>query len=300
MMGARPSVNAVTALRNENENEKRRSSIDSLKRRIASFYKRASESEKPEIRNESGLIGTAMKTMLMEAANFTGEVVGHPTTKPPNVDLNNPPKADTAPFSSLNNSKRPSIIEMTDTLKSYGSAIEFGDATEQLIQPFISLTDLNTVRIQLNKPMFIVENPIQSHLPPPPPQQSHPNPKCSLPSKVDNTSDCAGCDSNTTNKASLLVPAPSSVNRSNVDCVGSPNKTVGHIRAESTGGKMAHSPSKGMVTGSQSASVASSSKEPIFRRSSDSDLSVTPKGKFDIFRWITFGSFSFFLYLQTH
>ncbi|XP_037041487.1 C2 domain-containing protein 5 isoform X2 [Bradysia coprophila] len=78
---------------------------------------------------------------------------------------------------------------------------------------------------------------------------------------------------------SMLQPTADAalLEESNVDCVGSP-KTIGHIRAESTGGKMAHSPSKGMVSGSQSASVASTSKEPIFRRSSDSDLSVTPKG----------------------
>ncbi|KAG4065214.1 hypothetical protein HA402_007611 [Bradysia odoriphaga] len=79
---------------------------------------------------------------------------------------------------------------------------------------------------------------------------------------------------------SMLQPTADAalLEESNVDCVGSPNKLIGHIRAESTGGKMAHSPSKGMVSGSQSASVASTSKEPIFRRSSDSDLSVTPKG----------------------
>lgn len=276
MMGARPSPNSVSVLRNESQ--KRRSSIDSLKRRFASLYKRSSDSEKSELKNDSGLLGTAMKTMLMEAANVTEEMVAH-TSK----DLNNLPQADVAPFASLNNSKRPSIIEVTDMLNSYGSAIEFVDITEQIIQPFISLTDLkNTVRIQSNKPMCVVDIPTESNLPKP--SQKSTNPKCYLPSKVDNTQHCAGCDSNTTNKASLLVPAPFPVNRSNADLVGSPNKTVGHIRAESTGGKMAHSPSKGMVTGSQSATVASTSKEPIFRRSSDSDLSVTPKGKFDIFK----------------
>lgn len=283
IMGARPSLNAVSVLRNESE--KRRSSIDSIKRRITSLYKRSNDSEKAELKKESGLLGTAMKTMLMEAANVTEEMIGHP-----HADLNNPPQADAQPFASLNNSKRPSIIEVSDILNSYGSAIEFGDDTEQLIQPFISLTDLkNAARIQSNKPLFVVESPDKSYLLP---QQST-NPKCYLPSTVDNTQKCASCDSNTTNKASLLVPAPFPVNRSNVDLVGSPNKTVGHIRAESTGGKMAHSPSKGMVTGSQSASVASTSKEPIFRRSSDSDLSVTPKGKFVIFKWITLGVFLF-------
>ncbi len=290
IMGARPSVNAVNILRKESE--KRRSSIDSLKRRITSLYRRTSDTEKSELKHESGLLGTAMKTMLMEAANVTEEVVGHPLKTQPLADLNNPPQGDAAPFASLNNSKRPSIIEVSDTLNSYGSAVEFGDATEQLIQPFISLTDLNAVRIQSHKPMFVVESPTKSHLL----SQISTNPKCYSPSKVDNTPDCASCDSNTTNKASLLVPAPSPVNRSNVDFVGSPNKTVGHIRAESTGGKMAHSPSKGMVSGSQSASVASTSKEPIFRRSSDSDLSVTPKGKFDNFNWITFFEFT---YLKT-
>lgn len=287
MMGARPSLNSVSALRNESE--KRRSSIDSLKRRFASLYKRSSDTEKSQLKNDSSLLGTAMKTMLMEAANVTEEMAAYP-----NADLNNLPQADVAPFASLNNSKRPSIIEVTDILNSYGSAIEFVDTTEQIIQPFISLTDLkNTVRIQSNKPMCVVDIPTESNLPKP--SQKSTNPKCYLPSKVDNTQHCASCDSNTTNKASLLVPAPFPVNRSNADFVGSPNKTVGHIRAESTGGKMAHSPSKGMITGSQSAAVASSSKEPIFRRSSDSDLSVTPKGKFDILKMDNIGS----LYLLT-
>lgn len=279
IMGARPSLNTVSLLRSESE--KRRSSLDSIKRRITSLYKRSNDSEKSELKNESGLVGTAMRTMLMEAANVTEEMVGHPLRNHPYSDSNNPPQPDVAPFASLNNSKRPSIIEGTDILNSYGSAIEFGESIEQLIQPFISLTDLDkTVRIQSNKPLFVVDTPTKSHSPP----QKSTNPKCYLPSKVDNTQECASCDSNTTNKASLLVPAPFPVNRSNADFVGSPNKTVGHIRAESTGGKMAHSPSKGMVSGSQSAVVASTSKEPIFRRSSDSDLSVTPKGKIRYFQ----------------
>lgn len=291
IMGAKPPLNAVTVLRNESV--KRRSSMDSLKRRITSLYKRSGDSEKSELKNESGLVGTAMKTMLMEAANVTEEVAGHRVNNRPNTDSNNPPRADAAPFASLNNSKRPSIIEVSETLNSYGSAIEFGDTTEQLIQPFISLTDLkNTVRIQSNnKAMFVVDTPSDPHLSSP---QKSTNPKRYLPPKVDNTQHCASCDSNTTNKASLLVPAPFPVDRSNADLVGSPNKSVGHIRAESTGGKMAHSPSKGMVTGSQSAAVASSSKEPIFRRSSDSDLSVTPKGKFDTFEIVNhFGNFTY-------
>lgn len=280
IMGAKPSLNTVNVLRHDEE--RRRSSIDSLKRRITSLYKRSSDSEKSELKKESGLIGTAMKTMLMEAANVTEEMVVHP--------LNNPPQADVAPFASLNNSKRPSIIEAPDTLNSYGSAIEFGDITEQLIQPFLSLTDLkNAVRIQPNKPLFVVQSPPKSYSQP----QESIESQCQLPKNVDNTQDCASCDSNTTNKASLLVPAPFPVDRSNVDCVGSPNKTVGHIRAESTGGKMAQSPTKGMVTGSQSATVSSASKEPIFRRSSDSDLSVTPKGKFAIFKWIKLVAFLF-------
>lgn len=287
IMGAKPSLNTVSLLRNESE--KRRSSIDSLKRRITSLYKRSNDSEKSELRNDSGMIGTAMKTMLMEAANVTEEVIVHPSKNRPYADLNNPPNADAAPFASLNNSKRPSIIEVCETLNSYGSAIEFGDITEQLIQPFISLTDLkNADRIRSNKPLFVVDSPNKSYLPSP-----KSDPKCYLPSKVDNPPECASCDSNTTNKASLLVPAPFPNNRSSVDVVGSPNKTVGHIRAESTGGKMAHSPSKGMVTGSQSASVASTSKEPIFRRSSDSDLSVTPKGKLVVFEWMTVAVFLF-------
>lgn len=90
-----------------------------------------------------------------------------------------------------------------------------------------------------------------------------------------------------TNKAFLLTPVPNPNHHRSEAVVASPNAKLGgvtnvsgHTRAESAGGKMSQSPAKtnsNALTTSQT--TPSSAKEPVCRRSSDSDLNVTPKGK---------------------
>lgn len=90
-----------------------------------------------------------------------------------------------------------------------------------------------------------------------------------------------------TNKAFLLTPVPNPNHHRSEAAVASPNTKLGgavnvsgHTRAESAGGKMSQSPAKNngnALTTSQT--TPTTAKEPVCRRSSDSDLNVTPKGK---------------------
>lgn len=104
--------------------------------------------------------------------------------------------------------------------------------------------------------------------------------------------DDARCDllNMTANKASLLTPFPKPINhRSEASNVTSPstkligktanNCSSGHIRAESIGGKSSQSPAKTTQLTTSQTTPTSSAKETVCRRSSDSDLNVTPKGK---------------------
>lgn len=104
----------------------------------------------------------------------------------------------------------------------------------------------------------------------------------------DDDNDDARCDllSCTTNKAFLLTPFPNpnnyrtetaNVSSPCIKTIGATPNSIGHIRAESTGGKMSQSPAKNIQVAT---STPSSTKETVCRRSSDSDLNVTPKGKF--------------------
>lgn len=112
---------------------------------------------------------------------------------------------------------------------------------------------------------------------------------------VDDADNDARCDLliSNTNKAFLLTPFPnpnhhrSETVATTATTIASPNTKIiatvvsGHIRAESTGGKMSQSPAKNtsLTTSQTTPTSSSSSKEPVCRRSSDSDLNVTPKGK---------------------
>lgn len=326
MLGVSPSNLPLDALKYEDLS--RRGSIDSLRKRLTTFYKRGGHAGKSEDHHEGGMVDTAMKTMLMDAANINEEMVVHPMNNPPRLTAVD----NVLPFLSMTNlNVNPS--EPSDLAKnSYGSAVDISELREAA-KPFISLTDLANLdkTIAETCPVVIASKPPSifsfSNSPkiqftdstPTPPHGSGNSPQRDYlftntttstttsphqPPVVDgkhkinlNTSQPASCDSsNTTNKAFLLAPTPFPVNRS--ETMVTPSKAIGHIRAESASAKMSsHSPSKATAavtvtpavmaaamstSGGPPSSVVSSSskdKDPICRRSSDSDLSVTPKGR---------------------
>lgn len=118
----------------------------------------------------------------------------------------------------------------------------------------------------------------------------------------DNNLNCSKSSNsiNKTNKTKMLAPDPHSSHRSTDDKLAETNGT----KAESIATKLSHSSPTKVSTSSSSYNTASNSttvtsnltsskdgkdnKETICRRSSDSDLSVTPKGKNELLCFILF------------
>lgn len=332
MLGATPYNVPVDSVRYEDFS--RRGSIESLRKRLTSFYHKRAGGHAAEssttAADTKGMVGDAMRTMLIDAANINEELVVHPMQQQEDLD-------NSLPFLANLNPSEPSDLAKN----SYGSAVDISELHEAS-RPFISLTDLAHITPAESCPIIIttasttpkmspftfVQNPrIQLTDSTPPPLandlmptdetktiRSSADKKINLKSttttpttSTSTTTSC--CDSSiSTNKAFLLAPNPFPVNRSEMthhQQMATPpaaKAISGHTRAESAGSKMTQqqssSPSKPSTSTSAAASEAkamstssgaasggiatpSTSKDKdVCRRSSDSDLSVTPKGTF--------------------
>lgn len=188
----------------------RRSSKDSIK----SFDSVRSESG---IKNMSGMIGTAMKTILMDKANIMEDIIAEDHKK----------DERSLPCSSSDN--------LIETSSSNSISAELASSKSRTPTP----TQISIIISEdINKASDFIE----------------------------------------TNKMPLHATSVSPKNR--LETSMSPaNKQSGHVRAESIGCKMSQSPAK-VLNASTPSSKESSAAIGICRRSSDSDLSVTPKGEF--------------------
>lgn len=225
------------------ENEKTISKMDSFKKRFSvnfekGFFSRRSSKDsiksvdsvrsESAIKNMSGMIGTAMKTILMDKANIMEDII-------------------------------------TEHQKVYESSVP--SSSDNLIQT--SSSNSNSVELISSKSRTPTPNQISIII-------SEERNKAS--------------DFIETNNMPLHATSFSPENR--LETAMSPaNKQSGHVRAESIGCKMSQSPAK-LLNTSTPTGKESSAAIGICRRSSDSDLSVTPKGEFLLV--LIFYNFDFF------
>lgn len=346
------------------EPKKRSSSMDSLKRILGSpFRRRSNEStselnmKKGNLKNTSGLVDSAMKTMLMGTANIIEGVGAHPTD---NRTKTEPEKKrlQTIYSKSGDDSKSSKDSKSVEEDKPTEETVEARPLGEQAEESALeSESDKNlALVVTLTKAGPDPANNKSNRLQAPPvviltketksPHMKHRKiPKSPIPSKTNLMSQLSvshselltisnhnpsktnrklisvsNCDLlNITNKTALLAPKPYHPHARSNDVIASPGKCVlttgsntasgvGHIRAESFGSKIPPNSPVKVTSSATSANITNSTvesnatatsttatattmitskdkdgkenKDTIFRRSSDSDLSVTPKGMF--------------------
>lgn len=334
------------------ELKKRSSSMDSLKRLLGSpFRRRSNESaselnlKKGNLKNTSGLVDSAMKTMLMGTANIIEGVGVHP------ADSNSKPEPEkkrlqTIYSKSYDDSKSSKDSKSQEDNKSMDENVEEKPLGETLNETALQTeSDKNFASlITLTKPGIDPVNNKCNRLQVPPvviltketnsprtkhrrlpksPSKSNLNSHLSVSHNelltVSNLNQnktnrklisVSNCDLiNITNKTALLAPTPYHPHVRSSDVITSPGKSVsttgsnisstaGHMRTESIGSKIPPSSSAKVASSATDASITTTAtaattatsistdkdskenKDLIYRRSSDSDLSVTPKGMF--------------------
>lgn len=319
-----PALNEVL------KEEKRSGSYDSLKKLFSSPFRKRTDSlehKKGDLKSTTGLVDTAMKTMLMETANIIEGVGIHPESvdepetettleivdethrqiKPkykPKEKLKDKPLGDESPELL----DEPQIlIDEPQILIDEPTAPDSLDAPNSPATPITTDISPSLESNNRNKPKMPVVvlskcsndsmdpiQPIRPILPKSPTHLSNEllsvqSPYLNKPAKKSKkTISCDLNNHNKTNKHLLLAPKPYSSSR-NGNVVSSPTSknapTAFNAKAHSRNESMP-SPTKGgansgaPITSASQRDKDKDGKDASGRRSSDSELSITPKGMF--------------------